>query len=181
VKKLHPKAVWLFFLQKVLVLVFMILFLVGPMLLSFGFSLWSLRSPRPSYYRDDGFDRSLRSASLFSFYGIWGLLLFLIVVSFIWSKLYYESFKFELAEKGLKIESGVIWKKYITIPYERVQNVDIYRGPLARILGLSDIHVQTAGISGAMITEGRIPGLSPKDAEEMREKLVGKISGGQGL
>jgi hypothetical protein len=123
----------------------------------------------------------MRAASLFSFYGILGFLLFLIVVSFIWAKLYYESFKFELAEKGLKIESGVIWKKYITIPYTRIQNVDIYRGPLARALRLSDIHVQTAGISGAMITEGRIPGLSPKDAEEMREDLVGKIGGNQGL
>ena len=117
----------------------------------------------------------------FSLYGSLGLFLFVVVVSYVWAKLYYESFKFELAAKGLKIEGGVIWKKYVTIPYGRIQNVDIYRGPLARILGLSDIHVQTAGISGAMITEGRISGLSPKDAEEMGEKLVDKIGGGQGI
>jgi membrane protein YdbS with pleckstrin-like domain len=180
VKKLHPKAFWLFFLQKALSLFFISIFVLGPTLLSL-IPLMSLGSYRSYYGRREGVEGLFGRALSYSIYGMWGFLLFLLVVCFIWAKLYYESFKFELGEKGLKIEHGVFWKKYVTIPYTRVQNVDIYRGPLARVLGLSDIHVQTAGISGAMITEGRIPGLAPKDAEEMREKLVDKIGGGQGL
>ena len=180
-QKLHPKAFWLFFLQKVLVLLFMTFFLFGPMLFGFGVSFWAPRSIREAPFRRTRPDDLFKTIYSLSLYGTLGFLFFVLVTSFIWAKLYYESFKFELVAKGLKIESGVIWKKYVTIPYERIQNVDIYRGPLARILGLSDIHVQTAGIAGAMVTEGRIPGLSPKDAEEMREKLVDKIGGDQGL
>ncbi|MEK7680604.1 MAG: PH domain-containing protein [Patescibacteria group bacterium] len=75
---------------------------------------------------------------------------------------------------------GVITKKYVTIPYDKIQNVDIYRGILARILGLSDLHIQTAGASlqisrygllGAA-AEGRLSGLSQADAEQLRDELI---------
>jgi hypothetical protein len=109
-------------------------------------------------------------------------LLFIVALIFVWAKLFYKSFRFELAMKGLKVEKGVVWKRYVIIPYERIQNIDIYRGLFERLLGLSDIHVQTAGYSaGAFLTEGRIPGLSPKDAEKLRDDLVDKIGKGQGL
>jgi uncharacterized membrane protein YdbT with pleckstrin-like domain len=73
-------------------------------------------------------------------------------------------------------------KVYKSIPYERVQNVDIKRGILARILGFSVLDVQTAGYSGGygngrMLPEGRIPALSVVDAEKYREFVLGKISG----
>jgi len=81
----------------------------------------------------------------------------------------------------MKIEKGVIWKKYISIPYERIQNVDIYRGILARILGLSDLHIQTAGYSAygkhGMGSEGRFPGLDTRTAEQLREQLVKRAKG----
>jgi membrane protein YdbS with pleckstrin-like domain len=119
----------------------------------------------------------------------WGtlfLLLLLIPIPYLafcyfWAGLSYRFWQYELTENALRIEKGVIFKKYISIPYERIQNVDIYRGILARLLGLSDLQVQTAGYSGygkhGMMTEGRLPGLDTKVAEELRDKLVGKIKG----
>lgn len=153
------------------------------MIFVMGLSFQTGRPARYGYYPSEKADiySPFRGFFSLSIYGTLGFLAFFLAVSFIWAKLYYDSFKFELAAKGLKIEKGVIWKHYVTIPYERIQNVDIYRGPLVRLLGLSDLHVQTAGMSGAMITEGRIPALFPKDAEELREKLVDKIGRGQGL
>ena len=94
----------------------------------------------------------------------------------------YKYYKFELTENGFRKESGIIYKKYVTIPYDRIQNVDIYRGLLARILGLSDLNIQTAGASLVMSSgrlsgagaEGRLPALSKTEAEKIRDELIAR-------
>ncbi|MBP9832441.1 MAG: PH domain-containing protein, partial [Candidatus Pacebacteria bacterium] len=108
-----------------------------------------------------------------------------------WAKLSYHYYRYELTDLGFRKESGVIWKKYVTIPYARIQNVDINRGILARLLGLSDLHIQTAGASASISrygmagisAEGRLPGVSKADAEVLRDELVKRASGslGQGV
>ena len=85
-----------------------------------------------------------------------------------------QSFCF--TKNSFKKEYGVIRKKYVSIPYNRIQNVDIYRGIWARFLGLSDLHIQTAGMGGKIGTEGRLPGLSKKTAEIIRKKLIKKVT-----
>lgn len=121
----------------------------------------------------------------------WLILIFLVVLAFIWSHLSYRFYKYELTEDGFRKELGVIWKKYVTIPYDRIQNVDIYRGLLARILGLSDLQIQTAGMSvtvgrygiAGAGSEGRLPGLSREEAEKIRDELIKRAKGlrNQGL
>jgi putative membrane protein len=95
----------------------------------------------------------------------------------------YKNWKYEFTEDSLKIEKGVIVKRYKSIPYGRIQNVDITRGILARIVGFSTVDIQTAGYSmyagsgrGGMFSEGHIPAVSIEHAEEIREFLVKKIS-----
>lgn len=119
---------------------------------------------------------------LFDFY-----LIFILIVPFLaylWAKLSYNRYKYELREDGFRKEHGVIWKKYVTIPYERIQNVDIYRGLIARILGLSDLQIQTAGMSAPRSAgilggeaEGRLLGLSPQEAEKLRDELIKRARG----
>jgi uncharacterized protein len=88
----------------------------------------------------------------------------------------YKFYLYELREDGFRKENGIIWKRYVTIPYERIQNVDIYRGVIDRLLGLSVLHIQTAGgtVRGGSGTspEGQLPGLSVKVAEQVRDELV---------
>ena len=85
----------------------------------------------------------------------------------------------------------MIYKKYVTIPYDRIQNVDIHRGILARLLGLSDLNIQTAGFSatvgrygvGGASAEGRLPGTSREVSEQLRDELIqrSRQSKNQGL
>jgi uncharacterized protein len=100
----------------------------------------------------------------------------LIVFSFLQAWLTYKFYLYELREDGFRKENGIIWKRYVTIPYERIQNVDIYRGVIDRLLGLSVLHIQTAGgtVRGGSGTspEGQLPGLSVKVAEQVRDELV---------
>lgn len=121
---------------------------------------------------------------IFTWLTVIGLAL-LAILGYIWAKLSYRFYKYELVEDGFRKESGVIWKKYVTIPYERIQNVDIYRGILARMLGLSDLQIQTAGMSatvgrygfGGAGAEGRLPGVSQQDAEKLRDGLIKRARG----
>jgi membrane protein YdbS with pleckstrin-like domain len=113
----------------------------------------------------------------------------LIVVSYIWARLTYHFYRYDLTDQGFRKEYGIIWKKYVTIPYARIQNVDIYRGLLARLLGLSDLNIQTAGAgvpfgsAAGFGAEGRLPGLSRADAERVRDELLRRAGpkDGQGL
>ena len=170
--RLHPKSVWLFFFGGLFQLVIFMIF----------FSIWFF-----SFLT--GFLGILR-------FGGYLVVLLIILMSFVlllyvWARLSYKFYRYELTDDGFKKELGVIYKKYVTIPYERIQNVDIYRGILARILGLSDLNIQTAGAS-AQVTkygvfgagaEGRLPGLLHEDAEKLRDELIkrAKHSSNQGL
>jgi uncharacterized protein len=105
-----------------------------------------------------------------------------VLIAEVYSRLAYRFWKFEMTEDNIKIERGVIWKRYTTIPFARVQNVDITRGILARIMKFSSLNIQTAGYGGvqnggaAMPAEGYIPAVSIKKAEEIRDILIKKIS-----
>lgn len=127
---------------------------------------------------------------LVKIFGAWAILigillwiLFVIGIAEIYAQLAYKYWKYEFAPTNLKIERGIIWKRYSNIPYERVQNVDIHRGILARIFGFSSVNIQTAGYSGyyggrrgTATSEGYIPAVSIKSAEKIREFLIKKIT-----
>lgn len=80
-------------------------------------------------------------------------------------------FHYETSHEGIKIEQGILWKSSTYIPYNKIQNIDIHRSLISRMLGLSTIFIQTAG-AGEFSSEGVIPGMLAADALELREKLL---------
>ena len=178
-KKLHPRAVWMFFFRYLLAEIFLLIFLGGLIFMTILAKIAERNRKLPPAMRT-----SPREA-IIDFLGsplLWIILIFvgLIIFNYIWARLSYYFYRYELTDISYRAERGVIWKRYVSIPYERIQNVDIYRGIIARILGLSDIHIQTAGISAGgkgMWAEGRLPGLSIEKAEEMREGLIRRVKG----
>jgi membrane protein YdbS with pleckstrin-like domain len=156
-QQLDPKAVWLFFLQSAFLFLFILIWLGSTLIFalppSFAWVFWVI-----------------------------GLAVFLgaLVLAFVWAKLTYRFYRYELTEEGFRKEKGVIFKKYVTIPYDRIQNIDIYRGIWARILGLSDINIQTAGMSASFgrfgasgaAAEGRLPALSKEVAEKICSEFI---------
>ena len=109
---------------------------------------------------------------------IWAIIIFGgFVVSYIFgatvfSKLTWKYFRYQLTETEFRMEYGIIFKKYISIPYDKIQNVDISRGLILRYLGLSTLQIHTAGVGGRRTGEGALPGLAKDTAEELRQKLV---------
>jgi len=108
-----------------------------------------------------------------------GVIPFLVIIPFteMMLRLGYNNYKYELAKDSVKIEKGVITKTYKSIPYGRIQNVDIHRGILARMLGYSSVSIHTAGYSGPAQyaqAEGYIPAVSVEEAEKIRDDIVKK-------
>lgn len=75
---------------------------------------------------------------------------------------------YQLREDDLVFRRGIMWQRFVAVPYGRMQLVDITRGPLARALGLADLKLVTA----AAVTNVSIPGLVMSDADDLRDRLV---------
>ncbi len=163
-ENLSPKSVWIFFVRFLLGgLAFLLVFfwIWIPVIASGGAIL-------------GGLGGLLLVPLLF-------LVLF-VIFCYIWAKLTYKFWLYDITEDTFKMEHGVIWKRYVSIPYERIQNVDIHRGVIARILGLSDLRIQTAGFGGAQgrwgaWAEGNLPGIEREKAEQLREDIVSRVKG----
>lgn len=75
---------------------------------------------------------------------------------------------YALRDDDLVLRRGLMWQRFTAVPYGRMQLVDVNRGPLDRILGLSELKFVTA----AAATNVRIPGIPAADADELRDRLV---------
>jgi membrane protein YdbS with pleckstrin-like domain len=79
-----------------------------------------------------------------------------------------RSIGYQLREDDLVFRRGIMWQRFVAVPYGRMQLVDINRGPLARGLGLSELKFVTAAASAGVT----IPGLTEAEAEHLRDHLV---------
>lgn len=75
---------------------------------------------------------------------------------------------YQLREDDLLFRRGILFQRFVSVPYGRMQLVDITRGPIARWLGLADLKFVTAAAASAV----SIPGLPEADAESLRDALV---------
>jgi membrane protein YdbS with pleckstrin-like domain len=75
---------------------------------------------------------------------------------------------YQLRADDLVYRRGILFQRFVAVPYGRMQLVDINRGPLARAVGLSELKFVTAAASTAIT----IPGLPVADAEHLRDQLV---------
>lgn len=75
---------------------------------------------------------------------------------------------YQLRQDDLLFRKGIMFQRFVAVPYGRMQLVDVNRGPLARAVGLSELKFVTA----AAATGVTIPGLPEAEAEDLRDKLV---------
>jgi uncharacterized protein len=96
------------------------------------------------------------------------VVLALVALSFVAANLDYRHFHYEVADLGLYVASGWLWRRYQVVPHARVQTVDTTSGPLMRALGLVAVEVRTASARGGT----SIPGLTPEVADRVVEELA---------
>ena len=75
-----------------------------------------------------------------------------------------------LREDDLVFRRGILFSRLVAVPYGRMQLVDVNRGPVARLLGLSELRLVTAAASSGV----PIPGLTESAAATLRDTLVAR-------
>lgn len=116
-------------------------------------------------------------------------LLFYIFSLYIFASLVHGHFYYGIDEHGLNVEYGIIHKRHVSIPFDKIHNVNITRTFTDRLLGLARIEIETSGNSlfhkndvvGGNITtaEGMLPGLSLLQAEKVHDLLLERKSDSQ--
>jgi len=147
--KLHPGAKWVFRIESYIISLVLAAFLVV-------FTFSSLRSYITPLM-------------------VLPLIVLVLVLGEVYSQMSYNRWFYDFNDEGLRLERGIIWKRYSNIPYERIQNVDVHRGVFARMFGFSTVMVQTAGYSAQARAEGNIPAVSVERAEKIRTLVMNKI------
>lgn len=97
---------------------------------------------------------------------VFALMIATIAILFQW--LSWNRFRYGIGQRELVIESGILNRTRRSIPFERIQDVDIEQGPLARLFGLAKLKVQTGGSSA---DEGVLDSVSVAEAQRLREAL----------
>ncbi len=70
-------------------------------------------------------------------------------------------------EEEIVIRKGRLFRSLVSVPYGRLQYVDIQSGPLARAHGIASCEIHTASPESG----GSIPGLPVDEAEALRTRL----------
>ena len=97
------------------------------------------------------------------------------VLALAYQMIYYQRFEYELAEDSLDIASGVVSRRNREIPVDRIQNVDISRNVVQRVLGLAQINLETAGGSS---TEASLKCVSEAEATRLQTE-IGRLKRGE--
>jgi putative membrane protein len=90
----------------------------------------------------------------------------LVVFWIIWLR-----FRWRLAGTSIVIESGILERKHRTIPFDRIQDVSIEQGLLARILDVAKVGFETGAASGQDGDGFKLDAISMQQASSLRDTI----------
>jgi putative membrane protein len=92
--------------------------------------------------------------------------------------LYWTRFEFRVGDNEIRIDSGIISRTHRSIPFDRIQDVDISQGPIARLVGIAKVKFETGGSGGAGQDEGVLHAIPLERAQELRALIRARRSTG---
>lgn len=103
-------------------------------------------------------------------YIIWGAMGLLLVSFIIGPPVRYQRYRYFIDEESIDVVEGFLFIERNIVPIERLHNIEISKGPINRLFGLSEVTVITAGSKVA------INFLEDKKAEFIAESLKKRIN-----
>jgi membrane protein YdbS with pleckstrin-like domain len=80
-----------------------------------------------------------------------------------------RSIGYQLRQDDLVFRRGILWQRFVAVPYGRMQLIDITHGPLDRGFRIAQLKFVTAAAATGVV----IPGLEQTTADTLRDHLVG--------
>ena len=115
----------------------------------------------------------LRDQGSFVWIAVGVILLALAVqIGVAWLK--WHRLTFHVGAEDIRVESGVLARAARSVPYERIQDVSLEQGPLARLFGLVEVRFET-GAGGA--DDLALTYLTAAEGEELRELVRARRDG----
>lgn len=167
-RQLNPRAIWLLFASYIIRLICILIVFAGALLMI--------------DLEDNNLNLMQYKIFLLNYWTLCIFVMFLAIL-YLWAYLSRPRFYYMVTDSSFKMGYGIIYKKNIDIPYNKIQNVYIVRGVTARIFGLSSIYIETAGSVGSdSVTEignlgrgrVRLPGVSSQEAEHLHSELIAR-------
>ena len=90
----------------------------------------------------------------------------LVVTGFSW--LAWRRFTYRIGSEDIRVDHGILSRNSRSIPFERIQDVGLEQKPVARLLGLAAIKIETGGGKGE---DAELSYLRLADAEALRDLI----------
>ena len=101
----------------------------------------------------------------------------IFMVLFVWRSVFiilgFPKKGYLLREQDVSYHSGLLFYKLTTIPFNRIQHVEVSQNMIEKGIGLSSVKIFTAGGS---VSDLSIPGLLPDKAHQIESFLLAKVS-----
>ena len=94
-----------------------------------------------------------------------------------WTGLVWRAWQFRIGEHALHLRHGVLTRRESTIPFHRVQHIDLEAGPLERRFRLTSLILRTASAS----SDSTVPGIDAYEADELRARILTLVGTGDAL
>ena len=94
-----------------------------------------------------------------------------------WTALVWRAWQFRVGAGALHLRHGVLTRRESTIPYHRVQHIDLEAGPLERRMGLTSLILRTASAS----SDSTVPGIDAGEAEALRARILALVGTGDAV
>ena len=109
----------------------------------------------------------------FAVQGRWGIAVAMIVIFALFSLsaafLRWTKFRFQVGARDIRIDSGLLSRTHRVIPFDRIQDVTVEQGPLARALGLARVRFETGGSAAANSDDGSLAAIPLERASQIRD------------
>ncbi len=97
-----------------------------------------------------------------------------LIVFFSWLSWRFHTYR--VTDEAVESRSGVLFRQHRRAPLERIQSVNLQRPLLARLLGLTQVDVQTAGQGGKV----SLSYLGHAQAKQLREQILRSVARSRG-
>jgi uncharacterized protein len=110
--------------------------------------------------------------------GGWGWLVLVVLAALVtfsivfYPPMRYRRWRWQLTDLAIELRYGVLVRTQETVPYFRIQQIDIAAGPVDRLLDLASLQVTSASASGS----ATLPGIAAEDAPRVRAELLARAA-----
>lgn len=95
-----------------------------------------------------------------------------LIIGPIWVKRFHATLRCDLTERSVIVGKGLFFRRELTIPLDKIQDISIREGPLLTAFGLLQLRIETAGQSNSATGKSDADLIGLVDARNVRDRIL---------